>query len=241
MGFIFTVLGYGVLSVAMSVYATLLIILRAKLFKTRLYKPMLLNIALAWLPVIIMILGITLLLVSTNFLHTLGVWVLAVIVLIFWLLFFPNAPYLITELNFSHRKKDDKVPLYFDIVHTLSLTTTGLFVGQFSLILVHLLLIIMVSPGYDKSGLLIIPGVTWLFVAICIYLAGFAIYLGRNIRVNSWDILHPLGFIKRLINHLRDKSERKSAYGYIIFYGTFLAIMHVVFFGIIQAQLLVIK
>lgn len=99
----------------------------------------------------------------------------------------------------------------------------------------------MVSPGYGANDTLIIPNITWLFVIICIYLAGFAIYMGRNIRVNSWDIMHPFGFMKRVAKHLSQKTERNNAIGYTVFYGTLLVIMHVVFFGILQAQLMVIN
>ena len=241
MGFYLTLLAYAALAVLMSMYALVLIVLRAKLFKTKIYKPMILNIFLAWVPVVIIVTAIITLLLMTSFANTTGVWVVAIIGLVLWLLFLPNAPYLITELNFSHRKENEKVPLYYDILQTLSLTVTGVFVGQFSLVLVHSLLVLMTSPGIDAQGLPIIPNITWWLMLIGIYMAAFAIYLGRNIRVNSWDVMYLIVFLKCLYKHLKGKSERRRAYGYVIFYGTFLAIMHIVFFGLLQAQLMTLS
>lgn len=193
---------------------------------------MLFNIWLAWLPTVSV--GITLLIAFSIGQPVVAI-ILAIIGLLLWLLLFPNAPYLITELNFSHRKKDDPVPLYFDIIQTLSLTTTGILVGQFSLMLVHLLTILLISPGYSDSGTLIVPALSWVLIVACIFLAAFAIYLGRHVRVYSWDITHPLAFIKRLKHHLVDKKEWRMALGYTVFYGMFMLILHAVLFGMVQA------
>lgn len=193
---------------------------------------MLWNIFLAWVPTFIIGLGIMLIIAFSNQ-HAWQIAILCVTLLL-WFLSFPNAPYLITELNFSHRRPDEEVPLYFDIMQTLSLTAAGLFVGQFSLILVHVMLIVIFSPGYSAAGQLVVPGLSWGLIMVCIYLAGFAIYLGRNVRVNSWDVIKPWRFIKKLFIHLRQPGETSAAFGYLVFYGTFIAIMHTVFFGIIQ-------
>jgi uncharacterized membrane protein len=231
MDIIIVVVGLFILSVILTVYACLLIFLRSWIFKQRLYKPMLLNIGLAWLPTVL-IAGF--LLIAFNIPNpTLGM-TLIIVGLILWLLAFPNAPYLITELNFSHRKKDDPVPLYFDIIQTLTLTSTGIFVGQFGLILVHIMAILLIGSGYDSAGNLTIPGISWAIILACIFLAAFAIYLGRHVRVYSWDVIHIPAFLKRLKTHLIDKKEWKMALGYTLTYGTFMAILHVVLFGIIQ-------
>ena len=223
--------GLFILSLLLTVYTCSLIYLRSRLFKQKLYKPMLLNIGLAWVPTILVAL---MLLIAAAIGQPTIATILAIIGLFLWLLAFPNAPYLITELNFSHRKPNDRVPLYFDIIQTLSLTTTGIFVGQFGLVLVHILIILLISPGYSDSGILIIPTLSWGLIVIYLFLAAFAIYLGRHVRVNSWDVLHPLAFTKRLKNHLMSKNEWRLALGYTIFYGLFMLILHVVIFGIIQ-------
>lgn len=234
MGITIVIVGLFLLAVVLSLYAGLLIYLRSWLYKQRLYKPMLLNIVLAWLPTVLV--GIVLL-VGYNIEQPVAVAVLAIIGLLLWLLAFPNAPYLITELNFSHRKKDDPVPLYFDIIQTLSLSTAGIFVGQFGLVLVHLLTILLISPGYSESGILIVPKLSWVLIVLCIFLAAFAIYLGRHVRVYSWDVMHPLAFIKRLRKHLIDKKEWKMAVGYTLFYGLFMLILHTILFGMIQLMI----
>ena len=228
------VVGLFVLSLLLTLYTCALIYLRSWLFKQRLYKPMLLNIGLAWAPTILVAAA---LIVAAAIGQPTVATILAVIGLLLWLLAFPNAPYLITELNFSHRKKDDPVPLYFDIIQTLSLTTTGIFVGQFGLVLVHLLIILLISPGYSESGSLIIPPLSWLLIVAYLFLAAFAIYLGRHVRVNSWDVMHPVAFGKRLKAHLTIKKERHTALGYTVFYGLFMLILHLVIFGMIQAIL----
>lgn len=223
--------GLFILSVLLTLYASLLVFLRSWLFKQKLYKPMLLNIGLAWMPTIIVALF---LLVAFGVGQPVVSMILAVVGLALWLLAFPNAPYLITELNFSHRKPNDPVPLYFDIIQTLSLTTTGIFVGQFGLVLVHILIILLISPGYSDTGTLIVPVLSWVLIVLCLFLAAFAIYLGRHVRVNSWDVLHPLVFMRRLKNHLVTRKEWKLALGYTLFYGLFMLILHVVIFGMIQ-------
>lgn len=195
---------------------------------------MLFNIGLAWLPTVLVT---ATLLVAFMIGQPAAAMILAVIGLLLWLLAFPNAPYLITELNFNHRKKDDSVPLYFDIIQTLSLTTTGIFVGQFGLVLVHLLIILLITPGYSDGGTLIVPALSWIVVVVCIFLAAFAIYLGRHVRVYSWDVVHPLAFIKRLNDHLIGKKEWRMALGYTLFYGVFMLILHAVIFGMMQVMI----
>lgn len=227
------------LCLALTAYSAILIFLRAKLFKQKLYKPMLLNIGLAWTSVLAMGGFLVLAMMANNTSHLSPAISMAIIIvgILVWLLLLPNAPYLITELNFSHRRTDDPVPLYFDIIQTLSLTMTGIMVGQLGLVLTHLLFVVTLSPGYNEAGLLIFPAIAWVLAYLCIFAAAFAIYLGRNIRVNSWDILHPLTFARRLGQHFSNKEERQHALGYTIFYGIFLAIFHTAIFGLIQASI----
>lgn len=189
---------------------------------------MLKNIALAWLPVIVTLGSLVIaLIISVYWLFT-GVVVLGLII---WLLAFPNAHYLITELNFTHRKQDDPVPLYFDIVQTLTLTLSGILIGQLSLVFVHMLLILLLTPGFSQAGHLIVPDSSWFLIFTFILLASFAIYIGRNVRLNSWDVVRPVEFCKRLAHQLRDTGERNTAIGYTLLYSVLMMIFHVVLFG----------
>ncbi|MBI3889836.1 DUF1361 domain-containing protein [Candidatus Saccharibacteria bacterium] len=187
---------------------------------------MLKNICLAWLPVAITALSLVVALFFSIY------WILSVVIIIglcLWLLVFPNAPYLITELNFSHRKEEEPVPLYYDIIQTLALTLSGILVAQLSLVFVHALLILLLTPGYSTTGKLIIPDSSWLLMIICILLASFAVYIGRNVRLNSWDVIHPIQLFRRLFEQLR--KEPRTALGYVALYSTFMLLFHGILFG----------
>jgi len=96
--------------------------------------------------------------------------------LINWLLFFPNAPYLITDL--IHLADDvSGVPLWYDALMLFSFAFTGVFSGFLSLVYVYRAL-----KGAVRSSRLI------LFVPGICMLSGYGIYLGRELRWNSWDM-----------------------------------------------------
>ncbi|MGI4790968.1 MAG: DUF1361 domain-containing protein [Janthinobacterium lividum] len=96
-----------------------------------------------------------------------------------WLLFLPNAPYLLTDL--LHLKPGADVPLWYLLAVLLSCAGTGTMLGYFSLLPVHA----VIEQDYGKS-------VGWVVAACSLLLCGFGIYLGRFLRENSWDVfVHP--------------------------------------------------
>lgn len=102
--------------------------------------------------------------------------VLFLLLLITWLLFFPNAPYIVTD--FVHLKAKKGVPIWFDIVLLYSFSWNGLLAGLFSLRIMHL----VISDRLNRF-------IGWLFVLAVLPLASFGIYLGRFQRWNSWDVV----------------------------------------------------
>lgn len=95
---------------------------------------------------------------------------------VLWLLFLPNAPYLVTDL--IHLKPRNGVPLWYDLIVLVSFAWTGVFLGLVSLFLMQEL--VRRSAGRAAS---------WLFVFGVMVLNGFGLYFGRVLRWNSWDVL----------------------------------------------------
>ena len=93
-----------------------------------------------------------------------------------WLLFWPNAPYLITDFVHLHRRFD--LPIWYDISMFTVFAWTGLMLTGVSLYIIHHIL--DQRLGTSKG---------WLCVISMIVLCGFGVYLGRFVRLNSWDIL----------------------------------------------------
>lgn len=227
---------------ALQIYTAALIMLRGKLFRTRVYRPMLLNLLLSLSPLIAQaILLVILLFLAALVNNATGdvTWLIyvfqtiAIIGMFVWALFFPNATYLITELNFSHRKKNDPVPEYYDIIPVFTLASTGFINALASLALFHLIVIVVIG-----SPVGVIPLLSWIVVLAYALLASFAIYLGRHVRVNSWDIKHPLRFIKRLRQHFAKKEHRIMARGYVVFFTGTLIIAHAILFPVIYSALI---
>lgn len=93
-----------------------------------------------------------------------------------WLLFFPNAPYILTDL--FHLRVETNVPIWFDLILILSFAWTGLLFGFLSLWDIEKLFSEQLHTNWVRA-----ISITLLF------LGSFGIYLGRFLRWNSWDII----------------------------------------------------
>jgi uncharacterized membrane protein len=103
-------------------------------------------------------------------------WTIKLVLLSLWLLFLPNAPYILTDI--LHLTRASQVPAWYDLALLLSCAGTGLLVGYLSLIDVQTLVARRFSHAWS-----------WIFALVSLVLSGFAIYLGRFLRWNSWDVL----------------------------------------------------
>ncbi len=109
-----------------------------------------------------------------------------------WLLFFPNAPYLITD--FIHLYPKHGVPVWYDGLMIFSFALTGLALGLVSLY-------IMQSVVTRWLGVRL----SWLFVAGALLLSGFGVYVGRFLRWNSWDLFsNPLLLMQDMAQNFLD-------------------------------------
>ncbi len=115
-----------------------------------------------------------------------------------WLLFFPNATYLITD--FIHIKRYDG---FFD--------TNWNFLLDFSswLGLTHLVIVILIGVLFGYISLYLLQSdidkkhgniISWIFSILVLILSSIGMFLGRFLRFNTWDIFKPLIILKRLYN-----------------------------------------
>lgn len=100
-----------------------------------------------------------------------------------WLLFFPNSLYIITDL--VHLRARPPVPLWYDIILVFSAAANGLLVAFISLSDIEKFL-------RTKFNFM---QVRFILMA-CLFAGSFGVYLGRYLRLNSWDIItNPVGVI----------------------------------------------
>jgi uncharacterized membrane protein len=92
-----------------------------------------------------------------------------------WLLFLPNAPYIITDLK--HLSSSGRVPILYDVLLLSAAAWTGLILGLTSLFLMH---------AVARRFLGTVNA--WLLVVAALAASSFGIYLGRVQRWNSWDV-----------------------------------------------------
>ena len=98
-----------------------------------------------------------------------------------WLFFFPNAPYIFTDYIHLERLTNPHEWL-FNILLVSLFAVTGLLFGLWSFFLVHEVI-------RERLGRL----TGWLVVIGVSLVSGYGVYLGRFPRWNSWDVItHPL-------------------------------------------------
>jgi uncharacterized membrane protein len=93
-----------------------------------------------------------------------------------WLLFIPNAFYMVTDL--FHLYQRAHIPLWFDLVLLMSFAWNGLILGFLSI------------RQMEKMFARLFPRIPeGVFVAAIMFLNAFGVYLGRYLRFNSWDVV----------------------------------------------------
>ncbi|MEZ0483495.1 DUF1361 domain-containing protein [Fibrella aquatica] len=131
-----------------------------------------------------------------------------------WLLFMPNAPYIITDL--FHLRMTDHELVWFDTLMIFIGALTGLLAGLYSTLLAHRTLRTLTDSL-----------TAWALVLACQGLAGFGIYLGRYIRWNSWSIVtEPMILTRSLWASMHNPLAQKVA----LTYGFALATLYVAFY-----------
>jgi uncharacterized membrane protein len=138
---------------------------------------------------------------------------LAVLILS-WLLFFPNSPYILTDL--FHLRKINSAPIWFDLVVILSFAWTGLLYGFISLLDIEEIL----SYYFNKRYL------SMMTISL-LFLGAFGIYLGRYLRWNSWDIIqNPHGLYADISDRFINPINHLRTWGMTILMGILLNFMY---------------
>jgi len=123
-----------------------------------------------------------------------------------WLLFFPNAPYLVTDL--AHLQPQENVPFWYDLIMINTFVWTGFFLGLVSLFLMQML--VRRLAGRVAS---------WLFAVGVVGLSSFGIYLGRFLRWNSWDALfRPTSLLNNLWDGLLHPLEHMQTLAFAVLF-----------------------
>lgn len=141
-------------------------------------------------------------------------WRLAAPLISGWLLFFPNAPYVLTDL--LHLRPRSGIPVWYDLLMLLSFALVSLWMGFQSLQLVQ------VWIARKSSALM-----AWSFVAVSLLLSGFGIYLGRFLRWNSWDIVsNPVSLMGDIWERFADPLAHGQTWGVTLGFGGLLLVAY---------------
>ena len=131
-----------------------------------------------------------------------------------WLLFFPNAPYILTDL--FHLRLNLAMPMWFDLLLVLSFAWAGLLFGFLSLWDIEQFLSRFIKRKY----------VTILSI-ILLFLGSFGIYIGRYLRWNSWDIIsQPFALMYDIGDRIINPLSHPRTWGMTILMGLFLNILY---------------
>lgn len=138
--------------------------------------------------------------------------ILAIISFVLWLLFLPNAPYILTDL--IHLAPQPYVPLWFLLAMLLSCAGAGTLLGYLSLLTVHR---VIEARFGAKIG--------WVVALGSLMLCGFGIYLGRFLRWNSWNALtDPFELARAIAGQFVDPGPHPHPVGVTVVFGVGLII-----------------
>lgn len=143
---------------------------------------------------------------------------------VLWLLFYPNAPYVVTDIAHITKFRQN-FPVQLDVLLHVVASFTSVMVGFLSLILIQ---------SVAGASALRKWWTEWLFVVAVLCLSSLGVFLGRFLRWNSWDMLRqPVEIGKDALAALQQPDS-------LVFIGSFLlfqACGYFVVFSLMQLRL----
>jgi uncharacterized membrane protein len=199
--------GIFVLLASASAVCVILVLARIAYSHSHVYQGLIWNLFLAWIPFVIAYLA--------YILSWRRVWMLLAIPVfaLLWLIFFPNAPYILTDLQHLGETLTS-VPLWYDVIMLVWFSWTGMLLGIVSLNLMQEIIRREFGRWFG-----------WIFVLLVAGLSSAGVYVGRFVRLNSWDLLNnPAYAADSLWNWLADPSLR--SFGFIGLYTLFFIFVY---------------
>jgi len=161
-----------------------------------------LNLFLAWMPYLASLVAI-----AAHQRVPQQRWIFRLTFLV-WLIFFPNAPYLITDwLYLAHWQEH----LWYSIILLTAFTLCGLMLAAVSL---HLMQTVVTLRAGRTAGAMV--------CVAAILLSGVGVYLGRFLRLNSWDLFtHP----RSVLNEAWEALQHEQGHGGLIGFSALFALL----------------
>jgi uncharacterized membrane protein len=143
---------------------------------------------------------------------------------VLWLVFLPNAPYILTDL--IHLSTKFRNHFWVDLSLMLLFAFTGLMLGFVSLYLMQQVV------ARRLGGL-----AGWLFVTLIAPVSSFGVYVGRFRRWNSWDIVvHPIDLSRDLGHIATHPLANYLGFVFPILFGTFLFLAYLMLYALTHLQ-----
>lgn len=135
-------------------------------------------------------------------------------VLLLWLLFLPNAPYLITDI--FHFEERPPVPQWFDLMLVVS--------GAWNGILYFMISLFKIENFLNKTCQ---PKLVNKLMPLVLLLSGYGVYIGRYLRYNSWDVVtEPFNIVKTSAHHFYHPFQNLNVWLFTFIFSLFLGIMY---------------
>lgn len=168
------------------------------------------NLFLAWIPLLLTI-GLLRYLRG----HAWSDWP-GILITLVWLLFLPNSFYMVSD--YIHLQEVSSAGALYDSVMFTMFVFTGMLLGYASLFVVHGQLRCRLP---SRQAALIIAGI--------LLSCSFAMYIGRDLRWNSWDVLSsPAGLLFDLSHHFMSRLQLQDMLDTVaLFFGLIAGIYYV--------------
>ena len=146
----------------------------------------------------------------------------SVMLLFLWLIFYPNAPYIITDL--FHYTDRPPIPFWFDLLIITSGVWNGLILGLISLLEVEQFLYRHLQP-FKVNALVILS----------FFLCGYGIYIGRFLRYNTWDVIaQPKGLLIDTIQSSIHPFQHLRTWGFTFLFSIMMGVIYYTIKSLIQ-------
>jgi uncharacterized membrane protein len=166
------------------------------------------NLFLAWIPYA---LGLGIHRLASRTEHGTGILVLPTAL---WLLFLPNAPYIVTD--FVHLRGSAPELLVVDALVIAAFAALGVALGLLSLHRVHA---VVARRLGERLG--------WAFVGGTLLLTGAGVWMGRVLRWNSWDVFtDPKPLLARTLDALSAPWDHPHAVGFTALFALGLLVVY---------------